>query len=76
MIQEDDQPQPLHDNRFLTVDPRRIDLNDNVEMAYWTKYLDISEGALRAAVGAVGNNAGDVKNYLALLDGDAPHKPG
>ena len=69
-----DSPKSLPDNRFLEGDPRRIDVNDTGELADWTKYLDISEGALRAALGAAGNIARDVKRYLAQLDGNSSQK--
>jgi hypothetical protein len=57
-------------NAFVR-DERSIDLNDAAEVLYWTKFFDITEYALHAAVGAVGNTAQDVKDYLARL-GPAP----
>lgn len=60
--------EPKPDNRFVDGDPRRLNVNDPSELQYWMKYLDISEGALRATIGAVGNVAQDVKDYLARLE--------
>ena len=50
------------------VDARHIDLGDASEVAYWTKYLNVAEAVLRAAVGMVGPRAQDVKEHLARME--------
>jgi len=42
----------------------RINLNEALEVAYWTKELRCSEVQLRDAVKAVGPMADAVRNYL------------
>jgi len=42
----------------------RINLNEALEVAYWTKELHCSEAQLRDAVKAVGPMADAVRNYL------------
>ena len=61
-------PQAPPDNRFVDGDPRDVYVDDPTELLYWMKYLDISESALRAALGAVGSKAQDVRDYLARFD--------
>ena len=51
-------------------DERMIELNDPIELAYWTKWLDASEASLREAVAAVGPMARSVKAYLQELRKD------
>ena len=46
-------------------DERVINVSDAEQVVYWTQLLDINESALVAAVGAVGNSAQNVKDYLA-----------
>jgi hypothetical protein len=47
------------------VDAKRINLNKDSEVRYWTKELGVSEAGLRAAVGRVGVMAEDVRAELA-----------
>lgn len=43
----------------------KVVLNAEHEVRYWTGHLGVDEPCLRAAIGAVGNNAHDVRRYLA-----------
>jgi len=43
----------------------QVVLNAEHEIHYWTEHLGVDEACLRAAIGAVGNNAHDVRSYLA-----------
>lgn len=45
-------------------DSKRINLNEDHEVRYWTRVLGISEQELRAAVGAVGDTAQKVREHL------------
>lgn len=45
-------------------DRKRIALEQEHELRYWTKSLDCTPDELRAAVKAVGNSAEKVKEYL------------
>lgn len=49
-------------------DPARIDLDEEHEVHYWTKLLDVSETKLRAAVAFAGIMALDVRAYLGFPD--------
>ncbi|HEX4334133.1 MAG TPA: DUF3606 domain-containing protein [Usitatibacter sp.] len=42
----------------------RINLREDWEVTFWRRELDCSEAALREAVGAVGDCAGDVRAHL------------
>ena len=52
------------DNSFTQGDPRRIDVTDPTELAYWCKYLGVAETDLTALVRTVGNSAQGVKDAL------------
>ncbi|WP_396615430.1 DUF3606 domain-containing protein [Lysobacter soli] len=45
-------------------DSSRINVNQEHEVRYWTKALDVTEDELRAAVEAVGPMAEKVREYL------------
>ncbi len=45
-------------------DALRINVNEDHELSYWTKALNVSESELRAAVAAVGVMAKDVRAHL------------
>jgi len=45
-------------------DRDRINVNEDYELRYWTKALDVSAEELRAAVTAVGTNASAVRAHL------------
>lgn len=45
-------------------DDARINVNQDHEVAYWTKTLGVSAEKLKAAVNAVGPMVKDVKKYL------------
>lgn len=47
-------------------DAARINVNEEHELRYWTKALDISEDRLRAQVALVGTMAKDVRASLGL----------
>ncbi|WP_411878405.1 DUF3606 domain-containing protein [Polaromonas sp. YR568] len=46
------------------IQPDRINLNDKANTYAWTVVLDVSQEQLRRAIAAVGDTAGNVKNYL------------
>jgi lipase chaperone LimK len=46
------------------VQPDRIDIQDEQEVARWAKKLDATPEQLREAVGAVGDKAADVEMHL------------
>jgi hypothetical protein len=64
MSDENPRPKDPVDNTFRGNDPRTIDLDNAVEVAYWVKALGVPEQVLRAAVSAVGSSAQKVKDYL------------
>jgi hypothetical protein len=45
-------------------DQSRINVNEEHEVRYWTKALDVDEATLRAAVAAVGTSAQAVRTHL------------
>ena len=45
-------------------DSRVVDLDDPCEREFWKKWFDAPEEDLRAAIGAMGNLACDVKLYV------------
>lgn len=45
-------------------DALRINVTEDHELRYWTKALNVSEAELRAAVGAAGVMAKDVRAHL------------
>lgn len=45
-------------------DRSRINLNQDHELQYWTKTLDVTEEELREAVRAAGSSADKVREYL------------
>lgn len=45
-------------------DDARVNVNQDWEVAYWTKKFGVSEAKLREAVKAVGVMVVDVKKYL------------
>jgi len=45
-------------------DRDRINVNEDYELQYWTKALDVSADELRAAVKAVGPTAAAVRKHL------------
>jgi hypothetical protein len=45
-------------------DRKRISLNEDYEVRYWTKALNVSEDRLREVVGKVGHMAKDVRAFL------------
>ena len=51
-------------NNVGTADRSRISLSEDYEVRDWTESLGVSEERLREAVGAVGNSADKVREYL------------
>ena len=51
--------------RRIPEDPKNVNVEKEWELRYWTNFLDISEDTLKSAVGAVGTDAGKVKEWLA-----------
>jgi hypothetical protein len=45
-------------------DSTRISLSEDYEVDYWTDKFGVSREQLKEAVGAVGNSAEAVRNYL------------
>jgi hypothetical protein len=45
-------------------DRSRIDLNEDYEVAYWTKELGVAKAKLEDAVRAVGSSAEKVREHL------------
>jgi hypothetical protein len=45
-------------------DSTRISLSEDYEVDYWTDKFGVSRDQLKEAVGAVGNSAEAVRNYL------------
>lgn len=64
MSDENPRPKEPVDNTFRGNDPRTIDVDNPVEVAYWVKALGVPEEVLRAAVAAAGTSAQRVKDYL------------
>lgn len=63
----------IHQKRFAMADDlkntgrqddARINVNQDHEVAYWTKKFGVSEAKLREAVQKVGPMVADVKKYL------------
>jgi hypothetical protein len=54
------------DNKNITGSPetKLINVNEDYEVAYWTKELGVSKEKLKEAVAAVGTSAGAVREYL------------
>lgn len=48
-------------------DRRRINVNQDFELRYWSHALGVSTAAIRAAVKAVGPIASDVRRELGLV---------
>ena len=48
-------------------DRRRININQDFELRYWSHALGVSSAAIRAAVKQVGPIASDVRRELGLL---------
>ena len=46
-------------------DSKRININEQHEVRYWTQALNITEEDLRGAVRTVGTMADDVRAYLS-----------
>ncbi|HET9717354.1 MAG TPA: DUF3606 domain-containing protein [Pseudolabrys sp.] len=56
----------LADNRIkTTTDRKRIDVDQEYELRYWSGKLDVSEQRVKAAVKRVGTMADDVAGELA-----------
>ena len=49
-------------------DRSKINLRQPHELKYWSRALDVSEEAIRAAIEKVGNSAAAVRKELGLLD--------
>ncbi len=47
-----------------TPDSKTINLNEDYEVAYWTKALGISKDELQSAIAKVGKSAEAVRQYL------------
>lgn len=45
-------------------DARKINVNEDYEVAYWTQRLGVTEEELRAAVAAAGTEAAKVRAHL------------
>lgn len=51
-------------NRRGPEDPKKININQPYEVAYWTTVLRVPETVLRQAVASVGPMVVDVRNWL------------
>jgi hypothetical protein len=51
-------------NRRAPEDPTKINVNQQWELDYWSKELEVSKETLRAAVSSVGPMVRDVQIYL------------
>jgi hypothetical protein len=51
-------------NRRMPEDPNKININQQWEIDYWTKELQVSESKLKQAVKTVGVMVADVKKWL------------
>jgi hypothetical protein len=51
-------------NQRNAPDSKRINVNEEHEVRYWTRALGVSREALEEAVRAVGTMADDVRKYL------------
>ena len=56
---------PDHSTPFKPLDPGRIDIIDQEELAYWSMELDCTEPELAEAVTQVGEHVTAVREYLA-----------
>jgi hypothetical protein len=56
----------IMDNKTKTGSPdsRRINMEEDYEVEYWTTILDVTRAKLKAAVNAVGTSAAAVRKYL------------
>ena len=54
-----------HPSLFKPVDPGRIDIIDQQELAYWRTELHCTESELAGAVTQVGEHVTAVREYLA-----------
>lgn len=55
-----------HPSQFKPLDPGRIDIIDQEELAYWRNELHCTESELAEAVTQVGEHVTAVREYLAL----------
>ncbi|MEO5658626.1 MAG: DUF3606 domain-containing protein [Polaromonas sp.] len=55
--------EPLSD--FKPLDPGRVDMDDPVELQYWSQELHCTEPELMQAVAAVGTHITSLRDYLA-----------
>lgn len=56
---------PDHPTPFTPLDPGRIDIIDQEELAYWSKAFGCTETELAQAVTQVGEHVTAVRDYLA-----------
>lgn len=49
-------------------DGTRISLNEDYDVAYWTKRFGVTEEQLAQAVKAVGHSVAEVEKYLGTLE--------
>ena len=56
-------PDPLTD--FKPRDPGRVDMDDPIELQYWSQELHCTEAELMEALSKVGNHITSVRGYLA-----------
>ncbi len=58
-----------------TPDSKTINLNEDYEVAYWTKELNVTKEELRDGVNEVGKSAEAVREYLNTKDLSAKYPP-
>jgi len=56
---------PDHPTPFKPLDPGRIDIMDQEELAYWSRELHCTEPELAEAVTQAGEHVTAVREYLA-----------
>ena len=56
----------MPDNKNIRgpADSKKINVNEDYELAYWTKELGVTEKELRAAVTAAGTDVAEVRTHL------------
>ena len=56
----------MPDNKNIRgpADSKKINVNEDYELTYWTKELGVTDEELRAAVTAVGTDAAKVRAHL------------
>ena len=51
-------------DKYVPRDPERININEEMELSFWSNEFKVSKEALKEAVDSVGTFPGAVKYYL------------